>query len=124
MALPSETPTPLSPGASPGISLDKLSPIQQAGLKLAGGVGLVIALVTLVTVVHWWLYTPSIPKELLTADTQAGKDILANYTSVAQSAADQATRIFDLIVSKAFLPIFTTIIGYIFGSRAVQGASS
>jgi hypothetical protein len=102
-------------GTSSDISTDKLSSIQQAGLWLAGGVGLVISVVTLVTLIHWWLYSPVMPT--LPADAAAGKDVIANYVSAAQSASDQATKMFDLLVSKAFLPVFTTIIGYIFGSK-------
>jgi hypothetical protein len=72
------------------------------------------------------------PPELLTranvnlADpaTQANyESLLKNYTAVHGLAVDRATKLFDLVVVKALLPVFTTILGYIFGSRAA-GASS
>ena len=46
------------------------------------------------------------------------KELIENYKVLRETAADGATKLFDLIVVKALLPVFTLILGYIFGSQA------
>ena len=37
-------------------------------------------------------------------------------------ATDRSIKIFDSFVGKAFLPVFTTLIGYIIGARSAKDA--
>ncbi len=52
------------------------------------------------------------------------KDAIDNYSALHDSAWNRTTTLFDLIVVKALLPIFTSILGYIFGSRAIGSNNS
>ena len=114
--LPIENPTAV--GQSNDIASKKLSAIQEAGLRLALGVGLAIAVVTATSLAYWLYYAPKIPSALLeTGVIETSSSLLSNYKDVSKTVLDQATSIFDLIVTKALLPVFTSILGYIFGSR-------
>jgi hypothetical protein len=91
-----------------------LSPTQQAGLWLAGALGIAMAVIT-----AWALaraLSPPVPA--LVADDAIAKAQIANYTHLSNAARDGALKIFDAVVVKSLLPIFTTIVGYIFGLRA------
>jgi len=46
------------------------------------------------------------------------KAMLENYKILQQIALEPFTTLFDSIVVKVLLPVFTSILGYIFGSRA------
>lgn len=48
------------------------------------------------------------------------KEAVDTYSELHDSTWNRTTTLFDLIVVKALLPIFTTILGYIFGSRAAR----
>jgi hypothetical protein len=91
---------------------------QRAGLRLAAGVGSLAALVTIMVVI-WALWSlPKTPhlegqmtQEQLTTLMGAQKE---NYDHVVNAA----TNLFDSIIVKALLPVFTSILGYIFGARS------
>lgn len=92
-----------------------LSPLQRAGMKLALGVGLAIAGVTLLVLIDWLSNRPALPQ--LPPDTAQAKAALENFQALNTATLTRATELFDLIVAKAFLPVFTGILGYIFGSK-------
>lgn len=127
------------------IQVGKLSALQKAGFRLAIGVGAVITLVILVTLFQA-IYIMFYPKtdSVLGSQTKFENVMRQNANSLnstndddrnkAEEAIKQArenvneslqndstwnriTSLFDLVVVKALLPIFTTILGYIFGSR-------
>ena len=127
------------------ITVGKLSALQKAGFKLAIGVGSVITLVILVTLGQaiYLMFHPKTDSVLSSQDKfenvlkqnanflnsdnadqktqaeQAIKTARENVTEALQndSTWNRITSLFDLVVVKALLPIFTTILGYIFGSR-------
>ena len=117
-------------------NLERLSPTQQAGLWLAGGVGLTIIGVLVFVAVVWFQTAPSPPVLLAlpkTVDPAKAKDALAGYQALNQAALDnykalnaeavsRVSTLFDLLATKTLLPIFTTILGYIFGFRAASAA--
>ena len=96
-----------------------LTPTQQAGLWLAVGVGMVMALVIILVGIDWWFRSPRAP--VLPTDPTAygatASAMIADYKALNELALDRATKLFDLVIVKALLPVFTTILGYIFGSR-------
>ena len=119
-------------------NLERLTPTQQAGLWLAAGVGLTIIGVLVFTAVVWFQTAPKppvlLPLPALT-DPAKAKDVLAGYQALNQAALDnykalnaeaisRVTSLFDLLATKTLLPIFTAILGYIFGSRAAAAAKS
>ena len=126
-------------GAHGAVSnLERLTPTQQAGLWLAAGVGLTIIGVLVFTAVVWFQTAPKppvlLPLPVLT-DPAKAKNALANYQALNQAALEnykalnaeaisRVTSLFDLLATKTLLPIFTAILGYIFGSRAAAAAKS
>jgi hypothetical protein len=105
------------------IKLKDLTPTQKAGLQLALYVGAMIALVILGVFIEWYRHVPNLPQLVSqgqATDAAQAEATIKNYQSLYQLASEQSTRLFDLIVVKALLPVFTTILGYIFGSRAAS----
>lgn len=125
-------------GAPGAVSeLERLTPTQQAGLWLAAGVGLTIIGVLVFAAVVWFQTAPQPPALLplpTGTDPAKAKDVLANTQALNQAALDnykalnaeaisRVTSLFDLLATKTLLPIFTAILGYIFGSRAAAAAN-
>jgi hypothetical protein len=105
--------------------LKKLEPVQLAGLLLALGVGSVIAVVTGFVLVKWIWTSPwtGVPPNLSNMTPDQAKALVENIKSLSDVASTRCLTIFDAIVTKALLPVFTSILGYIFGTRAVTGGS-
>lgn len=51
------------------------------------------------------------------AEAATVKAILENYRAVQQIALEPYTALFEMTVVKVLLPVFASILGYIFGSR-------
>jgi hypothetical protein len=41
-----------------------------------------------------------------------------NFVSISNAIAERSSKMFDLIVSRALLPVFTALLGYIFASQS------
>lgn len=108
-----------SAGAVAG-ELHRLEPVQQAGLWLAAGVGIVIFLVISIIVVDWSIRSPwlTVPAGLAEMDEKKAKTIIDGLKTLNDIAADRSVRMFDTVVARSLLPVFTAILGYIFGTRA------
>jgi hypothetical protein len=91
--------------------------LQRTGLILAGCVGAVATFVILALVGKWTFYAPTVPVIPPGTDQATIKTILDNYKTLQQIALDPFTSLFDSVVVKVLLPVFTSILGYIFGSR-------
>ena len=87
--------------------------VQRAGLWLALGVGLLIAIITVLLVLFLFLHYPATPQE-----SQGNLD---NYNTLVDTTTKTCLNLFDNIVVKALLPVFTAILGYIFGTRNEAG---
>jgi hypothetical protein len=85
-------------------------------LPSALGVGLVIGLVTLISTIACFYGVPDVPHVGGKGDADA-KTAIENYRVLADAHVERATKLFDVVVVKALLPVFTAILGYIFGSR-------
>ncbi len=92
--------------------------LQRTGLVLAAFVGATGAVVTFALVAKWVFYAPPVPAIQPGTDQAAVKALLDNYRTLQQIALEPFTTLFDSIVVKVLLPVFTSILGYIFGSRA------
>ncbi len=88
--------------------------VQRAGLKLALGVGMLIATVTLVFVGFLWANYPAPPKTDFIRDPAQAKAVIENFKTLADLAVKNAVDLFHTIVTQALLPVFTAILGYIF----------
>jgi hypothetical protein len=94
--------------------------LQRTGLLLAASVGSVATLVTIALVVKWIWYAlvlPTIPADL---DREKARVLIENYKQLQQVTLEPFTTLFDSIVVKVLLPVFTSILGYIFGSQNIK----
>lgn len=92
--------------------------LQRTGFVLAGWVGTLISIVTLALIGKWIYSAPAPPAIPVGADGTTVKAILENYRALQQIAMEPYTAFFEMIVVKVLLPIFASILGYIFGSRS------
>ena len=92
--------------------------LQRTGFILAGSVGGLIFIIT-VSLVGKWIYSaPALPPVIPAgADAATVKAILENYRSLQQIVMEPYTTFFEMTVVKVLIPIFASILGYIFGSR-------
>jgi hypothetical protein len=106
-------------GIEPGKEGVKLTGKELAAFYLAIGVGALIALVTLVMGWDWLRHSPSIPviPQVLTGNES---DLVTLYRSLGEIATTRFTSIFELVVVKALLPVFTTILGFLFGTQTAK----
>src|SRR5579862_2804409 len=88
--------------------------LQRTGLLLAASVGTLASVVTLALVIKWIYYAPSIPTIPNNLDRDQARILIENYKLLQQAALEPFTTLFDSIVIKVLLPIFTSILGYIF----------
>jgi hypothetical protein len=91
--------------------------LQRTGLILAGCVGGLMFVVVLALLGKWMVSAPALPVIPTGTDANTAKTVLENYKALQQIAMEPYTAFFDMIFFKALLPIFTSILGYIFGSR-------
>lgn len=90
--------------------------VQRAGLKLALGVGLLIALVTIGAGLFLFQNYPQMPgPEAVTTSATGTKTAIENYRELSSIAVKNAQDLFHTFVTQALLPVFTAILGYIFG---------
>jgi hypothetical protein len=94
--------------------------LQRTGLILAAFVGATGAIVTFALVAKWIFYAPAAPVIPPGAEAATVKAILDNYRTLQQIALDPFTSLFDSVVVKVVLPVFTSILGYIFGSATAK----
>ena len=89
-------------------------------MKLAKWVGALGAAVTLMIVGRWMWMTWSIscPNIHATISAEQATTLISNYKALQEQALQSGREMFDAVVVKALLPIFTSILGYIFGARS------
>jgi hypothetical protein len=95
--------------------------LQRTGLLLAAGVGTLACLVIVGLVAKWMFYAPNIPVIPPEFDQEKAHVIIENYKQLQQATLEPFTSLFESVVVKVLLPIFTSILGYIFGSRNGKG---
>lgn len=100
--------------ASIGNAEVKPSFVQKAGLRLALGVGSVIALATVGTVIFLCIHYPSGPQIPADLEPTKAKESIGNYKELSGVVIQNAVTMFQTIVTQALLPVFTAILGYIF----------
>jgi hypothetical protein len=100
----------------------QLTPTQRAGMDLAYGVGALIALVTVVFVASYLFNGPAIPTPL-PEDAEKAQAMIENHKSISEIYMAQSLRVFEVVISGGLLPIFTAILGYIFGTQTVPPSS-
>jgi hypothetical protein len=97
--------------------------LQKTGLLLAASVGALATLVTVALVIKWIWYAPAIPAISADMDHEKVRALIENYKQLQQVTVEPFTTLFDSIVVKVLLPVFTSILGYIFGSQSGKSRS-
>jgi hypothetical protein len=91
--------------------------LQKTGLLLATAVGTLASIVTVSLVIGWVWSAPRAPAIPVGMDPAQARILIENYKLLQQAALEPFLSLFDSIVVKVLLPVFTGILGYIFGSR-------
>jgi hypothetical protein len=97
----------------------------QAAVYLAWFFAVAIIVLTLIMIFDWMWHSPA---SLSNADLKGTATNLAENADVARklidshkvlsdASTDRSVKLFDSFIGKALLPVFTTLIGYIIGSR-------
>ena len=96
-----------------------MDPRSQAGYRLAIGVGSLIGFVTLLIICQWWISAPStrIPAGFSALDPAKAKALAESIKSLGDESVDRSVRMFDATVGRVLLPVFTSLLGYLFGTR-------
>ena len=94
--------------------------LQRTGLKLAAFVGAVGAFVIVWIVVSAIITVPRAPAIPPDMDQAKAKAIIDNYRELQQAALQPLATWFDVIVVKVLLPVFTSILGFIFGRASAN----
>jgi hypothetical protein len=95
----------------------RLSKLQQVGVVGALVTGSLAALVLLVLLFRWMHLDPNPPSLVNLSDGEASA-VIARYKELQGLELDSTGRMIDAIVVKILLPIFTSFVGFVFGTRA------
>jgi hypothetical protein len=96
---------------------EKLTAIQQAGMRILLFVGVVA---TLVVVGIGWQYFSQAPKMPTVDPNKDISAIINNYEKLSGHLLSNTKELFDMTVGKVLYPLVTLILGYIFGKRSAE----
>lgn len=115
-------------GIQEGTVKGYLSPTQRVAYRLAVCVGILIFLIVVFLAIVWFSSVPSMKlsevPELDTEDIGKIKDMISNYTTIYDTVSKRVIELFDAIVVRVLLPVFTSLLGYIFGTQVVEREES
>jgi hypothetical protein len=93
-----------------------LSPLEKVAFNLAVALFALITIVIAVVIVDWLTHRPAYPA-LVGLRVEDQKLAIENFKSLSDVLWERTSRTFDLIVIKALLPVFATVVGYLLGKR-------
>jgi hypothetical protein len=94
-----------------------LKPLERVAFYLAIGLFTIITAVVTTIIADWLLHRPSEP-DISRFKLDEQKLAIENFKLISDVVWDRTSRTFDLIVVKALLPVFATIVGYLLGKRS------
>jgi hypothetical protein len=109
-----------------GIELKMGTFVQRAALWLTAGVGGVTAVVTSCIVAFLYQHFPAMPptQALNGPPSQSGTQYtIEQYKQLSDIAVKSTQDVFQTIVAQVLIPVFTAILGYIFGRGTRTGDS-
>lgn len=95
--------------------LKTLGPREKMAAYFAWCLFAICALLTTALAVYWFQHSP--PRLDLAHVPGDHELLLREYRTQFEIVYDQVGKFFDLVVAKAFLPIFATIIGFLLGKK-------
>jgi hypothetical protein len=111
-------------GGKQQVRVDKLTGTQWAGFRLAIGVGVIILAVIIFVGIDWIANAPNLTYPDLDSvnaeDIETLSKAIEQYKTINDLAIERVKTLFDSIVVNALLPIFTLILGYVFGTQRVE----
>ncbi|HKZ41797.1 MAG TPA: hypothetical protein VJ044_12600 [Candidatus Hodarchaeales archaeon] len=93
----------------------EIPPLARIGYQLAKLLLIYLSGVTVFILADYWYHANSLPKEFYLESGQ-----VALYKELSQIVEDRTLKILDALVLKGFLPVLTAVLGYIFGSSAIE----
>jgi hypothetical protein len=100
-----------------------LAPLQRIGVRGAFIVGTVATGVLLILLAHWIWFEPAMPNVAAGLDEKQVAAVMSRYKELQSINIDSPIRMIDAIIMKILLPVFTSFVGYVFGSQT-RGKSS
>jgi hypothetical protein len=111
---PLPTPTNVPPFADPGnVTSPPLTSREKVATWFAGIILTVIIGISLALFWTWYLPAPSV-----TGASAADQATITQYKALSDIVSDRAVKLFDLVITKALLPLFATLIGFILGKQS------
>jgi hypothetical protein len=111
-------------GGKQQVRVGKLTGTQWAGFILAVCVGVIILAVIIFIGIDWLSNAPNLSypdlKNVNQEDIETLSKAIEQYKSINDLAIERVKTLFDSIVINALLPIFTLILGYVFGTQRVE----
>ena len=112
--LPDPTPVPSSPLSREDQVHTRLSGRERVAIGFAAIILVSIIGISLFLLVVWRVPLPSLND--LPPEAQAAS--IQHYKDLTSTLAERNEKIFDLMVTKALLPLLATLIGYLLGKRS------
>lgn len=94
--------------------------LQRSGLYLAWAILAIILVAVLVVGLDWIVGGPTIPDVPITND-EGAKATVENFKTLRDADLDRPRQLFTLVVTGGLVPLFTLLLGYIFGSQQARG---
>ena len=93
----------------------EVGPLTRIGYRLALLLLAYLGVVTTVLLIEYFSHAPSLPEGSLPDAAR-----LSQFQQVSEIITDRTLRLLDALVLKGFLPVFTAVLGYIFGTRGAE----
>lgn len=90
---------------------------QRAGMRLAACVGSVGLVIIIIILVKWWCLIPTAPDLSRNLTPEQIEALLKNYKILTDQSQQLAIQMIETLIVKVILPLFTGILGYIFGAQ-------
>ena len=111
-------------GGKQQVRVGKLTGTQWAGFVLAISVGVIILAVIIFVGIDWLSNAPNLSYPNLDSvnaeDIETLSKAIEQYKTINDLAIERVRTLFDSIVVNALLPVFTLILGYVFGTQRVE----
>jgi hypothetical protein len=100
--------------------VSRLSKLQRVGVLGALFSGSLAALILIALLARWMWLNPGSPPSFAGMDETQASVALARYRDLQNLALESTGKMIDTIVVRILLPVFTSFVGFVFGSRVAN----